>query len=362
MLRRMAGGVSIGRKRKNRTAQAQKTRKAVSRTQTTTKTKKSSGGDDQHSGIGSRNVTLKLHPSLKGQGYSTWKFAQNYAGTIAGNAGVQAVSLIMGVCLRNQFITDTATPGFAQIRQNLFDLNASRAITGSALIPAPLLKPATDRLCVYNVRTNFMFTNLESVGSILTLYFVTPKRDAANLSDVQWANAMSGEGLTVPLRTRSLPGVYGGTTAGSGSTSDVFSKPTEFRLFKDMWRVMRVIRLRLAAGATEEVNVTSYINKMVKLQTITEQAVESLRGLTIQCIAVAYGQVVHDNGGAATMTTASTKIGFVETCTYTCGLTKAVGATRLDDYFTNQQIPVGTLPAAQMNIDIQDVVAAVDQA
>lgn len=360
-IKKAAGGVATlyyGNKKRSVVV-----KRKVSRSSTKTRTKKKFGssGDDQHSGIGTRNLVLRLHPKLKGVTLGTWKFAQNYAGTLSGPAGEQAVQIMMGLCLTNQFTTDTATPNFGQIRANLFDLNTSRANTGSTLVPV-VAKPSTDRMAVFHVRVNMMFTNLETVSTVLTLYFVTPKRDTPDLADTCWTKALTGEGLTKATRTRAAAGTYGATTAGTGSSVDVFAKPTNLAYFKTEYKVLKVIKLKMAAGATEEVNVSAHINKIVKLQMLLNSTNECFKGLNIQMLAVAYGQVVHDTTAAGTfMTTAATKIGMVQTATYTCGLTKAL-SNKTDDFFTNQQIATGVAVANQGNIDIADVISGVDQA
>lgn len=334
----------------------------MSITQTTTK-KKQDAGDDQHSGIGARYIVLHLNKRLKGHGLGTWKFAQNYSTSIIAVSGAQAVQTIMALCMINQFTTNTATPGVGQIRSNLFDLNASRVNTGSTLIPS-VAKPATDRMAVYHVRVNMLFTNLESASTIVYLYFITPKVNCVDLAEVAWTKAMAGEGMTVPVHTQAAAGTYGGTTAGSGVAQDLFSRPNNFSYFKSQYKVLRVLKLKMAAGATEEVNVSAHINKVVKYQQITNAGgLECFKGLNIQCMAVSYGQAVHDDtAGGAYITTAGTKVGMVGTATYTCGMTKAVAATRFDDFFINQQISYNAATANQKNIDIGDAIAGVDVA
>jgi len=78
-----------------------------------------------------------------------------------------------GVCLLNQFIANSPLLTVTRSKQALFDLNYSRAISGSSLIPAQAV-PATDRMCVYNVRSQMMFTNLGSASAVMTLYVLVP--------------------------------------------------------------------------------------------------------------------------------------------------------------------------------------------
>lgn len=320
--------------------------------------------DDFHSGIARKSVSIKLHKKLKHKGLGQWKFSQNYSGILSGNSGNQTNSVIFTCCARNQFVTDQPTPNFLQIRQNLFDLNTDRVNTGSTLVPTQI-KPATDRLAVYYVRQNLMLTNFESAACVVYLYWVTSKKDWPVFADVTWSNALAGESLTVANRTRAAGGTYGGTTAGAALATDVWQRPTDCRLFKDVYKVLKVMEVKLAGGATEEINVHIAINKLVKLQDITNQPHEIIKGLTVQMLAVAYAQPVHDTTVSATsnvVTTGSVEVGIVETAIYHCGLTAEAKATRLDDFYTNQQMPDNVLLAKQTMIGETDAVIPVAQA
>jgi len=67
--------------------------------------------------------------------------------------------------------------------------------------------------------------------------------------------------------------------------------------------------------------------------------------------ATVYGQPVHDfttGAGPQNITTAATKIAMVQTNTFFCGMTAKAAASRLDSYFTNQQITSGVSNANQV--------------
>lgn len=330
-------------------------------TWTKTKNRTRNSQDDEHSGLGSVGARIVLHKPLKIKGLGRWKFSQNYAGYITGNAGNQAVAVVMGSCMRNQFLTDTATPNALQIRRNLFDLNADRAISGSGIIPAQAT-PAMDRIAVYHVRSNMMFTNLENVATTLVLYVLTPKRDTVNTPDGAWADALGSEGLTVASRSRVGGGLYGGTTAGGAFTTDLYQKPSDLRTFKDQYRILKTLRIKMSGASTEEVNLSIAVNKVIKRDNLNEISTESLRNLSVEVLAVAYSQPVHDTGAANAMTTGAVRIGFVGTTTYTCGMTAAAAAARFDVMLTNQQIADAVALPAQQHMNVDDVIAAVLQA
>lgn len=324
-----------------------------------------SRGDDQHSGIGGRSTVITLNKRLKGRGLGTWKFAQNYALTLTSTAGFQGVLEMGAVCLANQFLVNTAVPNVGQIRQNLFDLNYERAISGSGLIPATA-QPATDRMAVFTVRSQMMFTNLGSAACVMTLYFLTPRRDCDELPASFWDSLYALEDNGVALRARSAPGNYSvGSTVGGGSSTDVFAKPTDLAQFKKFYRVLKVMKIKLAASANEEVNVTYRINKLVDRQKITEINEEAMKGHSVIMLATVYGQAVHDTTvgpGTQNITTAATKVGMVQTNTYFCGMTAKAATSRVDSYFTHQQIASAVPAANQAFIDNEDNVAGLDQA
>jgi len=314
-------------------------------------------GDDQHSGIGQRSATISLNNRLKGRGVGTWKLAQNYALTITSTAGNQAAMELGGVCLLNQFIANSPLPNSNQVKQALFDLNYSRAISGSSLIPAQAV-PATDRMCVYNVRSQMMFTNLGSASAVMTLYVLVPVGDTNVLPLQCWNTFLGDEDLTVPLRGRAAPGNYGiASVVGGGTPEDVFAKPTDMAGFKKVWRVKKVMKMRMAAGATEEVNITYRINRVVDRAKILASGREAIKGLSVNLFATVYGQPVHDfttGAGPQNITTAATKIAMVQTNTFFCGMTAKAAASRLDSYFTNQQITSGVSNANQVFVDADD--------
>lgn len=360
-LRRKRSRSGGGVRKKVATASGARTKKGRSYTRTKSKTRPRFTQDDEHSGLGSTGARIVLHKPLKIKGLGRWKFSQNYAGYISGNAGNQAVTVVMGSCMRNQFLTDTATPNALNIRRNLFDLNAERAITGSGIIPAQA-SPATDRIAVYHVRSNMMFTNLENVATTLVLYVLTPKRDTQNYADAAWADALGSESLTVASRTRVGGGLYGGTTAGGAFTTDLYQKPSDLRTFKDQYRILKTLRIKMSGASTEEVNLSIVVNKLVKRDNLNEISTDSLKGLSVEVLAVAYSQPVHDTGAANAMTTGSVRIGFVGTTTYTCGLTAAAAAARLDVMLTNQQIADAVALPAQQVMNVDDIIAPVIQA
>jgi hypothetical protein len=339
-----------------------KERNVASYTKTKTKSNERISADDLHSGLSEKHVVIRLNKPLKHKCKGKWKYSQNWASQITQTSGDQFVALIAGMCQRNQLLVSTVGPNVLQLREALFDLNPATKLPGSALIPANNI-PATDRIAVFRVRHNMLFTNFESTSVVLYLYYITPKKDVIPYADQAWAtglSAASGEGLNVAARTRAAPGVYGGTTVGSCSINDVFQKPGDCRVFTDLYRIIKVKKIKLAAGATEEVVSTVHVNKIVNRAAVQDNGVDNVKGLTCQIMAVAYSQVVDDQtaGVNPTPTTGPVNIGYVGTSTYFCGMT-AAAVNRVDDFFTQQQMAEAVAIANERIINVTDIVAAV---
>jgi len=361
------GAAYAGQKMLNRAITKKYRRKAKGRTSGTKgNRKKRSAGDasDQHSGVSTETVVINLGRKIKKPAIGRWKFQQNHSLMITAQAGDQAVFTLFQNCTRSQFLTSSANPNTSQIKSALFDLNAERKNSGSGIIPSTA-NPATDRMAVFNIRTTLMFTNMETVVANIDLYFFVTKKTQTDDPAGFWTKCYTSEAMGVATRTRPAPGVYGGSTAGGGAISDLYAKPTDLAEFRGMFKLHRVHHIKLGAGATEELNIYQIINKIYKYADLTTLNLELQRGATISCMAVAYGQAVHDLSVLAAsnvVTTSSVKVACVMNHTFNCGVTQAVGASRHDDYLVNNQVPLGAIVPNQQFVDIQDAIASVEQA
>ena len=194
------------------------------------------------------------------------------------------------------------------------------------------------------------------------LYFVTPKKDASKYIDTLWSSTLTAEGLTLANRTRAAAGTYGGTAAGTALLTDVFQKPFDVAEVNEYYRALKVIKINLAAGASEEVIVNTYINRVVsKLRLDDAGTADCIKNLSVQVLAVAYSQPVHDAGGT-NCTTGSVKLVWLVLQLICVVCLKAVAAARADDMVTHQQMADNVAVANQVTIDINDAIAGVDQA
>lgn len=350
-LRNIKGGFKVAKKTKFK--------KTRSYTKTKTKKKSTVSMEDLHSGISSKMIYAKLHPTLKHKGAGKWKFMQTTATLFNENAGSQFASMLFQLCTQEQFTTNYATPNESQVARNLFDLNADRTLGGNTTIPSVL--PSSDRMAVYYVRVNVMITNFESIAANFDLYLTGCKKSNGSDPGGMWTNSLIQEGLGVPMRTRALAGVYGGVTTGAGSVSDIYSRPTDLVQWRDHYKTLRYRRYKLAAGATEEINFLIKINRVVKHADLAVTN-HNIAGLTVGCMIVGWGQPVHQNVGGLTVTTGSVRLGATVTRTYVCGQTAASGASRFDDLVSNNLISTNTVLANQITVDITDLATGVDQA
>lgn len=331
------------------------------------KTKRSGNliqGDDVHGGINTNSINLVLHKGLKHKAIGRWKFAHIQSVMFGGPAGAQGVTVLWGVNHKNQFTTDTANPSAIQISKNLFNLNINRGNTGSNMIPS-LIVPAGDRFVVYHVTVSHMLTNMSTIPVVLYLYYVTPKRDSNVQADTAWGNACDTERLTVAQHISPAAGLYNtGATWGGSATTDWHNKPDRYRNWNTFFKILKVKKVVLAAGASQEIVTRIAVNKMVNLEQLNSNALDLVKGLTVDCLATVYGAAVNDitSGAAANVPTiGNSKVASVHRVEWTCGQVQD-NAARLDDSFVYQQIPYNGTIANERQIDAVDAVTAVEQA
>jgi len=317
-------------------------------------------GDDVHSGINTNRINLVLHKSLKHKTLARWKFAQISSSNFTARAGEQGVTILWGINHRNNFLTNAANPSSIEIFRNLFELNNNRQVTGSNFIPAQM--PDADRMCVFHCTVTHMLTNMSTIPVVMYLYYVTPKRDSLVFCDTLWGNACATEGMTVANHVSPGAGVYNaGATWGSTLNTDWHNKPDYYKNWNTFFRIMKVKKVVLAAGATQELVIRVAVNKLVNREQLTNSVNDNVRGLTVDCLATIYGAAVEDvTAGANIATIGAAKVASVVRKHWTCGQIKD-GSARVDDAFVYQQIPFNSSIANERQVDAVDAIAPVEQ-
>lgn len=324
-------------------------------------------GDDVHSGLASEWINVTLNKRLKGRAEAHMQYYQTNAGWLQDVAGVQGRTVMWGVGHRSAF-TGTYTntnPNSIQTKFNLFNLDPDRANTGSSVLGS-VIAQQNQRIALYNVRINTMLTNFENTAATVVLYLVTPKKDTNRYADNIFDDAPDVEDYGNPLETNAAAGLYGNTTAGRVSANHLYVKPTDFKLFNQMYKVLKVHKIQLAGNATEEVNFHININKVIRSDVMDELSqIDNIRRQTVQCMAVWYGQPVHDNTTVNNVegsypTTASTKIAVVQNFKYKLGKLKSMQSSASATIGVNQ-ISKNAALANQKFVDINDLINAVVQ-
>lgn len=320
-------------------------------------------GDDVHSGLASNWINVSLNRKLRGRTAARYCYLQNYSGYLTDYAGNQGAQMLVGFCTLSQMTTATTpTPNGLQSKAALFDLDPMQTNTGGNLVSS-VAQPANQRIAVYNVRANYMFTNFENVASTLILYFVTPKSSSNKTGIDAWLDGYTTGAYGKAARTRAAAGAYGNTTVGAPTYQDLYNKPTDSVMFNKMYRVLKVHKIQLAAGATEEVNIHVKVNKLAKKDTLVEDNLAYVRGLNVQVMALWYGQPVADKtnaGIALNVTTSTTNIGYVGSVKYTLGTLKSTVSQPYDMY-SNNQLAYSTAITDQKFVSIVDTVLSVAQ-
>lgn len=318
--------------------------------------------NDVHSGISTDTIYCRLNKPLKGKTESRFKYLQIYSGYLTDYAGTQGVGQVFSIATRQAFLNGTGgAPNIYQTKNALYDMNPMRLVTGNSVIGSAA--PVDERLALYNVRVTSQFTNMENVAVTMKLFVCTPKVHTGVYPSQAWqdSNASEAYGITVP--SRAAGGAYG-ANAGQVDQKWVGTTPWDTKLFHRMWKVLKVHKLQLAGGATEEVNFHFAINKIVRKEYLNELAVDFLKGQNITVMACWYGQPVHDvtqGGVSLNVTTATTNIAHYTTVKYNLGALKSISAPP-SSFNGNNPTAWSTDVTKQQFANIVDAVATVIQA
>lgn len=313
-------------------------------------------GDDVHSGINANTVNIVQRPPSARKAIAHWKYSMITSEFVASSAGAQAAQTIWSSCRRNQFMVNTVAPvDGLHIANNLFELNNNRIQTGSALFATQ--SPANDMILVKEVIVNMMVTNLSTVSTVIELFFVEAKRDSSAEPLTVWNAGAVTEGLGNVQHVSPAVGIYGtGATSGYEISTDWKGKPTAFRNFNTFWKTRAVKKILLASAASHEMTVKIAVNKLVKREQLVTNGGDIVKGLTLDCLAIQYGQAIDDisstNPGIPTI--AGTKCAYVQRTHWNCSTVS--GGRVVDDNIINQQIPFNATLLKQQDITMTDTV------
>jgi len=306
-------------------------------------------------------VVLKRKPPKHDKGQ--WNYSQTHTLITTNSAGKQSVD--DAFCMGNidQFrVSAGATYTVFQNHTAVQQMNPYLTNTGSAFLGSTVT-PLTDRFVVktYTMKTNFAsFVDIDQTGWI---YYLTPRVHTTTTPLTTWqnSNVQMGAGKT-PVVMPITPSVAGAV----GATIETYPYETPLRnsSFHKQWKILKVVKIQLAAGSSQIINATFKVNKLFKNDAVSTDLIEGSRympGLTIFMMPVWLGQVMLDKTLAIatpTPTFGITKVGYVTINEYTLSSVSG-NAGRLNLAIAAANIPTNAA-AASLN-EINEELGAVDQ-
>lgn len=294
--------------------------------------------------ISTNNFTVVLHKKRPKHNTGQWNYIQSQPNVFGSASGLQAVTDGGSMGSVAQLNTSTGLgytnfQGMAAIQQ----LNPYLSTTGSTVYPTQAI-PLTDRylLKTYNMRTEY--TSWNNIAQTGWIYYVTPKRNTRTGPTSAW---LAGN---VALASGKAQQTFPATPATTGSLGGEspnypYSTPLTSPTFKDLYKVLKVTKLHLPAGATKTINARFIVNKIIQ-DVVVEQAVSEgnlfLKDITVITLAVWMGQVVKDEtiGVVGTPVFGKTQVGAISLCEYTCSAVDG-NAGRLSNNIAVTNIPTG---------------------
>ena len=224
-------------------------------------------GNNIHSGVqnwGSKVMINKLsHKSVEfHQGRVTYQ--QVTSGLSGSAAGVQGCSLLDAVGTVNQWLTSSGTAlnyyATPYSETGFFKLNPNGNIAGPLISVTNQL--ATDRFFLSSVNWKASVTNFESIASTCWIYVCKSVCNHNFEPAAALGQAITQEGLGLAVGTQAAAGASSGGTYGVPGITFPGVTPGNIKNFNKFWRVKKVHRIDLAAGATEDVSFHLRMNQM----------------------------------------------------------------------------------------------------
>jgi len=294
--------------------------------------------DAGHSGVGkdtikiNENGPLKLLKSQSSGGI--WRYEQTHRALITSISGNQTITDLCSVNTTNQCYLSTGNSyGFWQNAVALENLNPYLLPTGGPYLTNAY--PLNDRFVVKNNEINIELTNFSSVGAIIDIYILKPKKANKDFPTSIWRNGLAMEGVGQLAATGLGPG-SGGASAQVGYQREymVGVKPNASSQFRSYFKTCAVKNITLAPASTEILNIDILVNKVVKEVDLMEENNTNIiyRPQTSYSIMlVVRGCLVIDNttSGSPTPTYGPVKIGVITLARTQCGAVKGGNANRL---------------------------------
>lgn len=318
-------------------------------------------GQQIHSGSGSRSCTVSLG-SAKHAGRTLGRFNMlvQTGGIFSSNAGLQSVYTVACGGTFSQILTSTAAPTIAQGPVSYYDMNPYRKVTGSNHIGNAI--PSNDKVVLVQQHIKLNIANMESASCTVFVYVMSAKKNHSTHFDFAMVDGLNADALGNTAQTLNAPGVTAGAVVGLANYGVVGMKPQMSSTFRSLFKVHKVIRLNLGAGAEEEINVVAKVNRMLDRLFLSNQSGTNIYvgNTSIVLGIIQYGQIVDDVTISNAATFGSSRIGIVQTMRTTLAAVKD-NAARINFQEALTQLPVGAAVNKQNIVNSVDVVDFIKQ-
>ena len=273
-----------------------KTPHRLGRSFTVTKTKKDTPNEasDMHSGLSSKKFTVVLHAKAPAHQKASWKYCQTNTALSKVGAGVQGLVVVCAANTNAQQMTSTGV-GYSvtQSSVSLQDQNPYATNTGGWYTSST--RPATDRFFIKTIRIRTEINNASNIATGVDVYYLKCKQPGQSDPIAIWTSGNLAMGLGEA--TQVIP-VRGGAAAVAGYAipNEPWSIPTESTQFREYYKVLKHIKLDMAAASNEFINGTFVMNTIVKAEESNKQIADALpfNKNTIFVLVVSRGAVCKD--------------------------------------------------------------------
>lgn len=256
-----------------------RSKRSRTRTNTTTKSKKERVVRPPASGISNSYTRVgygKYSRGTKGRTEPAIIESTTSGGlTTAGTTGVQVAQLVNS-SLTNQeiinLVNDSGSQGFSSLSK--FSAN-------------PVAGSIGWKLGLDSVLHKTQYTNQEGQTATLIIYDFVSKRDGTSSQfDVLalWASSM--------VSTGTLNSANDGLVTPTNSTNVPFVVPTSQKVVNQFWTMCRKTKVELGPGRCHEHVFYQKLNRVIDTDMLFASAAPSssnVKGITYQCVAIAYG-------------------------------------------------------------------------
>lgn len=240
--------------------------------------KKNIKGDDIHSGVSGDVVFVKIGSQKykKGRGAPIKLLSQSsyLCSTTAGSQNVRYLSVKGTTQDWLSTVTDVSnghvTQGGWFAADPFQKSTGSEDVSGNVVLPAGSLK--TQSMVHCEDVTSLMINNATTIGQYHDIYVIECIKNCNQDPVVIWNDGLNRQGMGLGSIAPPSAGGVGPIAGGYLNAGIVGTYPTEVREFRKFFKIRKVKKIFLAAGATEEIKFVVKIN-----QTYTREYIQKLQ-------------------------------------------------------------------------------------